>query len=182
MKLPTQNVLSTDRVVLSIRQRFNPTKNITADALSNAHDEFDRGNLRNAALMWEVIEDRDDLVKAVAGKRKKNIARNGFEVVTFPKKGTDGYEQALKRKAVLEYFYDQIVVTHAIDANERGGFKLRRAAQSFPEFVSLYIGQTRASRAFKDSIVGGAPSKLPSSQFVHSHFSNSPRRPRTTRP
>jgi phage gp29-like protein len=124
MRLPSQNVLSPDRVTLSIRQRFNPTKNITADALSSAHDEFDRGNLRNAAMMWEVIEDRDDLVKAVAGKRKKNIARNGFEVVTFPKKGTDGYEQALKQKAALEHFYDQILVTHAIDNNERGGFKL----------------------------------------------------------
>jgi hypothetical protein len=123
-RLPSQNVLSPDRVTLSIRQRFNPTKGITADALSNAHDEFDRGNLRNAAMMWEVIEDRDDLVKAVAGKRKKNIARNGFEVVTFPKKGTDGYEQALKQKTVLEFFYDQILVTHAIDNNERGGFKL----------------------------------------------------------
>jgi phage gp29-like protein len=124
MRLPSQNLVSTERVVLSIRQRFNPTKNITADSLSNAHDEFDRGNLRNAAMMWEVIEDRDDLVKAVAGKRKKNIARNGFEIVTFPKKGTDGYEQGLKQKAALEHFYDQILVTHAIDANERGGFKL----------------------------------------------------------
>src|ERR1041385_7370980 len=121
MRLPSQNVLSPDRITLSIRQRFNPTKNIPADALSSAHDEFDRGNLRNAAMMWEVIEDRDDLVKAVAGKRKKNIARNGFEVVTFPKKGTDGYEQALKQKAVLEFFYDQIVVTHAIDNNEQIG-------------------------------------------------------------
>ena len=124
MKLPHDHLLTPDRVTLSIRQRFNPTKNITADSLSNAHDEFDRGNLRNAAIMWEVIEDRDDLVKAVAGKRKKNIARNGFEVVTFPKKGTDGYEQALNQKAALEYFYDQLLVTHAIDANERGGFKL----------------------------------------------------------
>jgi hypothetical protein len=123
-RLPSNNLITPERVVLSIKQRFNPTKNITADALSNAHDEFDRGNLRNAAMMWEVIEDRDDLVKAVAGKRKKNIARNGFEVVTFPKKGTDGYEQALKQKEVLEFFYDQILVTHAIDNNERGGFKL----------------------------------------------------------
>jgi phage gp29-like protein len=124
LKLPKENLLTPDRVQFSIRQRFNPTKGISADSLSNAHDEFDRGNLRNAALMWEVIEDRDDLVKALAAKRKKNIARNGFEVITFPKKGTDGYDQALKQKEVLEHFYDQIVVTHAIDANERGGFKL----------------------------------------------------------
>src|SRR5205809_2681721 len=117
MKLPSQSLVSTERVVLSIKQRFNPTKGITADALSNAHDEFDRGNLRNAAMMWEVIEDRDDLVCRLPPEKKKNIARNGFEVVTFPKKGTDGYEQALKQKEVLEYFYDQIVVTHAIDNN-----------------------------------------------------------------
>jgi hypothetical protein len=32
--------------------------------LAAAHDEFDRGNLRQAAMMWEMIEDRDDLVKA----------------------------------------------------------------------------------------------------------------------
>jgi hypothetical protein len=36
---PNQNLLSSERVVLSIRQRFNPTKGITADALSSAHDE-----------------------------------------------------------------------------------------------------------------------------------------------
>jgi hypothetical protein len=30
MKLPSENLLTTDRVVLSIRNRFNPTKGITA--------------------------------------------------------------------------------------------------------------------------------------------------------
>jgi hypothetical protein len=51
-----------------------------------------------------VIEDRDDLVKSVSAKRKKNIARKGFEVVTFAKEGSDGYEGALKQKRALEYF------------------------------------------------------------------------------
>lgn len=123
-KFPKSDLITAERVVLSIRQRFNPTRRITADALTSAHDEFDRGFLRNAAMIWEVIEDRDDMVKAVAAKRKKNIARNGFEVVTFAKEGSVHYEEALKQKKALEYFYDQILVSHAIDANERGGFKL----------------------------------------------------------
>lgn len=117
-------ILTPARVALSIQERFNPTKGITADALIQAHDEFDRGNLRSAAMIWEVIEDRDDLVKCVAAKRKKNIARNGFEVVTFAKEGSEVYEEALKQKRALEFFYDQVLVTHAIDGNERGGFKL----------------------------------------------------------
>src|SRR5687767_1573391 len=67
---------------------------------------------------------KDDLVKAVAAKRKKMVARNGFEVVTFVKEGVVEYGEALKQKRALEFFYDQAVVTHAIDSNERGGFKL----------------------------------------------------------
>src|SRR5688572_21799347 len=119
-----KTLLTSERVASSISQRFNPTKGITAEGLAAAHDEFDRGNLRSAAMMWEVIEDRDDLVKAVAAKRKKMIARNGFEVVTFVKEGAPEYAEALKQKRALEFFYDQVVVTHAIDLNERGGFKL----------------------------------------------------------
>src|SRR5689334_7641898 len=106
MKFPASGAFTSDRVVQSIRERFNPTKSITADALTRAHDEFDRGNLRAAAMMWEVIEDRDDLVKAVAAKRKKMVARNGFEVVTFVKEGAPEYEEALKQKRALEFFYD----------------------------------------------------------------------------
>jgi phage gp29-like protein len=124
MKLPKANELTDERVQLALRARFNPTGTITPHGLAAAHDEFDRGYLRNAAMMWEVIEDRDDLVKSVAGKRKKNIARNGFEVVTFAKEGAKDYAQALKQKAALEYFYGQVRVTNAIDANESGGFKL----------------------------------------------------------
>lgn len=123
-KLPAEHLLTTEAIQLAIKLRFNPIKSIDAEKLSDAHDQFDRGYIKNAALMWEVIEDRDDLVKAVAAKRKKNIARNGFEVVTFCKEGAPDYARALEQKAVLQNFYDKIVVTHAVDSNERGGFKL----------------------------------------------------------
>src|SRR4026207_1228601 len=106
MKLPKATVVTEERVQLALRARFNPTSSITPEALAMAHDEFARGYLRNAAMMWAVIEDRDDLVKSVAGKRKKNIARNGFEVVTFCKECADDYGEALKQKRALESFYN----------------------------------------------------------------------------
>lgn len=124
MKLPKENLITAERIDAALCGRFNPARTITPDGLATAHDEFDRGYLRNAAMMWEVIEDRDDLVKSVAGKRKKNIARNGFEVVTFCKECAKNYGDALEQKKALEHFYNQVRVTNAIDANERGGFKL----------------------------------------------------------
>jgi hypothetical protein len=45
---------------------------ITAEGLAAAHDEFDRGNLRQAALMWEVIEDRDDFGEGGRGKAEED--------------------------------------------------------------------------------------------------------------
>lgn len=124
MKLPRENVLTEARVQEGLRTRFNGTRSITPEGLAMAHDDFDRGFLRNAAMMWEVIEDRDDLVKSVASKRKKNIARNGFEVVTFVKEGAKDYPAALKQKLALEHFYSRVTVTNSADTNERGGFKL----------------------------------------------------------
>src|SRR5688500_9507797 len=112
MKLTRDRLLTPARIDAALRARFNPTRTITPEGLTNAHDELDRGYLRNAAMMWEVIEDRDDLVKSVAGKRKKNIARNGFEVVTFVKERSKDYATAVKQKAALEYFYAQARVTN----------------------------------------------------------------------
>jgi hypothetical protein len=37
--------------------------------LTSAHDEIDRGSLRHAAMIWEVIEDLDD--KAVAASEER---------------------------------------------------------------------------------------------------------------
>ena len=127
-QLVVQEFVTADGFAANTSNEFN-----TYEMLEGGTTEFDRGQLRNAALMWEVIEDRDDLVKAVAGKRKRNIARNGFEIVTFPKKGTDGYEQALKQKEVLEYFYDQIVVTHTIDVMVK--------PEEIPDHIEVDVGE-----------------------------------------
>ena len=84
MKLPHQILLTADRVVLSIRQRFNPTKSITADSLSNANDEFDRGNLRNAAIMWrELIFLVPPVRSAIVFPKPRRALRNQLRPVAY---------------------------------------------------------------------------------------------------
>jgi phage gp29-like protein len=82
-------------------------------------DEFTRGYLRTAALAWESIEQRDDVVKGVSLKRKKSVARLNWEILTL-----DQSDEAILQKDALEYFYGNLHVTGAYDKNEYGGFGL----------------------------------------------------------
>lgn len=117
--MKTQSILNSQRVLASRRARFTPIRSLTPESLTRILDGFHAGELRSAALLWEAIEQRDDVVKAVATKRKKAAARFGWEVLA-----EEGDDEALQHKAVLEDFYRNIEVTHACDRNERGGFSL----------------------------------------------------------
>src|SRR5688500_10041609 len=62
-----------ERVQLSIRTRFNPIRGLTPALLSTQLDNFQAGFIAWCALTWDAIERRDDVLKGVAGKRKKDV-------------------------------------------------------------------------------------------------------------
>ncbi|MDR2807194.1 MAG: DUF935 domain-containing protein [Puniceicoccales bacterium] len=117
--MKTVSQISEARIYNSIRACFNPIKSLTPDSLSRMLDEFTRGYLRTAALAWESIEQRDDVVKGVSLKRKKSVARLNWEILTL-----DQSDEAILQKDALEYFYGNLHVTGAYDKNEYGGFGL----------------------------------------------------------
>ncbi|QYY34770.1 DUF935 family protein [Ruficoccus sp. ZRK36] len=117
--MKTASLIPTDRARSSRRARFNPIRHLNPDTLTRMLDAFHAGELRQASLAWEAIEQRDDLVKAVATKRKKAIGRFGWDIETF-----DASEEAARHKAALEFFYRQLTAAHACDLNESGGFSL----------------------------------------------------------
>jgi phage gp29-like protein len=82
-------------------------------------DDFYAVYLRSAALAWEAIEHRDDVVQSVVLKRKKAVARLNWEILT-----ADSSKLALQQKEALENFYNNIKVVNAYDKNENGGFGL----------------------------------------------------------
>ena len=103
--------------------RSNPL-GIKPEAIQNALDAFDAGYLRDAVNLWEYIEQRDDLLRTVISKRKKAVARHGWTVLTKPNLSTAQKHEAEEHVAALEYFYNHLECEHAVDAAEKGGFKL----------------------------------------------------------
>src|SRR6185436_13719416 len=87
-------------------------------------DAFDAGYLREAANIWDQIEMRDDLLRAVISKRKKSMARHGWTVLPVPNLAPEQKEEARAHAQALEFFYNHLECEHAVDQNERGGFKL----------------------------------------------------------
>jgi phage gp29-like protein len=117
--MKTISQISETRIQSSMRARFNPIKFLTPDSLLQTLDNFTRGHLRQAALVWEAIEHRDDVIQGVTLKRKKSVARLNWEILT-----TDQSPEAILQKQALEYFYDHLHTTNAYDKNECGGFDL----------------------------------------------------------
>lgn len=117
--MKTTTTLPPARLRHSRRSAFNPVRSLTPEHLTRQLDSFHAGYLAEAARLWEVIEQRDDVVKAVAAKRKKAPARFGWDV-----EADDNSPQALRHKASLEDFYRHLETTSVVDQNERGGLPL----------------------------------------------------------
>jgi phage gp29-like protein len=112
-------MISADVVQLALRSRFNPLRGLTPQLLSVYLDNFLLGFVAYAALVWDQIEKRDDVIRNVASKRKKSLARykrHSFQLEQTP-------EAAAHAKA-LDDFYDHLTVVNALDQNETGGFPL----------------------------------------------------------
>lgn len=111
--------ITPERLRRSCRSAFNPVRHLTPESLARQLDAFHAGRLAEAARLWEVIEQRDDVVKAVATKRKKAPGRFGWDVVA-----DDDSLAAQRHQAALTAFYRDLDATHAADRNERGGLSL----------------------------------------------------------
>ena len=120
----TTSHLSPDRIKRATRWRFQSVARLTPERLAQQLDAFDNGWLRDAALTWQTIERRDDLIQAVAPKRRKAVARHGWSIL--PKQGLPPAQAAEAQQHIeaLQYFYTHLTTTHALDAAETGGFKM----------------------------------------------------------
>ena len=102
--------------------RFNPLRNLTPERLSQQLDDFRAGRYASVAQTLAMIEERDPILKPCAAKRKKEVARYGWEVLTVEDKGTEA--EAERHKEVLEYFYNNLTATNVVDLDETGGMRL----------------------------------------------------------
>lgn len=117
--MKTATRLPARTLTASARARFNPVRTLTPETLGRLLEGFHAGELRATALAWEAIEQRDDVLKAVASKRKKAPGRFGWEIEQL-----DNSDEAKAHADALDYFYRHLTAAHAVDGNEIGGFSL----------------------------------------------------------
>src|SRR5690242_3197333 len=114
-----RDLITPERVQMSIRARFNPIPALTPALLSAWLESFRLGFFRNIALAWDAMERRDYTLQAVAAKRKKSVSRRGWEILTL-----EDSPLAQQQKQTLEYFYNHLTATNALEENETGGMSL----------------------------------------------------------
>jgi phage gp29-like protein len=112
-------MVSADVVQLALRSRFNPLRGLTPQLLSVYLDNFLLGFVGSAALVWDQIEKRDDVLRNVSSKRKKALAK--YKRKSFQR---DQSPEAAAHAQALDEFYENITVVNALDQNETGGFSL----------------------------------------------------------
>ncbi|NOS70064.1 MAG: DUF935 family protein [Verrucomicrobia bacterium] len=115
--------ISAQRVTQSVRMRFNPLRGLKPDGLASYLDQFDLGFFRQAAIVWDRLERRDYKLKSVVPKRKKAVARHGFEIITVD---CDDSQRSLaeKQAETLEQFYNNLTATDALKPDQQGGLSL----------------------------------------------------------
>jgi phage gp29-like protein len=106
------------------RSRFNPIRNLTPDTLASQLESFAAGYLRDFALTAQAIERRDDVICVALPKRKKAPARRGFTVQLLDGLDDTRAARAQVHQEALQYFYNNLRVTDALEGDVQGGFKL----------------------------------------------------------
>src|SRR5262245_19334086 len=121
----TQTQLTMTRLQRAKRLRYNPLSGISDPSqIANKLDAFEVGYLKDAVNIWDTLEQRDDLIRAVVSKRKKAAGRQGWTVLIRDSVTAEQREEAELHAAALEFFYENLRCENALDRAERGGFKL----------------------------------------------------------
>lgn len=118
------DLITSQRVEMHKRGRFNPLRGLTPRRLAVMLDAFDLGYLRDFGLTAAKMLERDDMLKTVAPKREKDASRCPWDIAC---EETDGDEARRKlaadQKEALTWFYNNLTATDAMDEDVRGGAK-----------------------------------------------------------
>ena len=128
-------ITSAEALRVMRQQKYNPMRTLKPATLARALEAFAIGYLREGAILFEEIADRDDTLKSVKPKREKEVSQLDKQVVALPGSGDAGEQQ----REVLEDFWNNVRAVNSYDRNERGGF--RRLVKQMMSAVSFRYAQ-----------------------------------------
>jgi phage gp29-like protein len=117
--LKDQSIITLDRIRSQRQAAFNPIANLTPSSLASQIAAFKGGYLSGLAYTFEALSERDYSLQTDATKRYKSVSRNPWEVAIIA--GHQQNPDAIRHKAALEFFYNNISCTDAMEPHARGG-------------------------------------------------------------
>lgn len=117
--MKTESSVTPQRVQQFLLSRFNPIKGLSPRLMTSYLEQWDYGFVRQMALVWSKIKERDDQVASVTEAREVKPADMAWEI-----QPDDESPEAAEHKTALEEFYKGLSVQHALDLNQRGSVQL----------------------------------------------------------
>jgi hypothetical protein len=103
------------RIEWAIRLKYSPMPSMDMSILNGQLNAFRIGDFRQIGKTWEVMMERDGELAVNSDKRKSDAA--GLEWLIVSDGSTDGDRHA----AALQYFYENLTATEALDQDVTGG-------------------------------------------------------------
>ncbi|HEV2329238.1 MAG TPA: DUF935 family protein [Verrucomicrobiae bacterium] len=110
-----QSQFNQARIEWAIRLKYSPMPQLDMDILASHLNAFRIGELRNIGKYWEVMLERDAELGTNSDKRKSDASSLDWQVVS------DGSPEGDRHAAALQYFYDNLTASKALDQDSTGG-------------------------------------------------------------
>lgn len=103
------------RVEWAIRLKYSPLPSLDMDLLATQLNNFRIGDMRQIGKTWEVMMERDGELAVNSDKRKSDLSALGWQIVS------DGSPDGDRHAAALQYFYEHLNATEALEQDVAGG-------------------------------------------------------------
>lgn len=103
------------RIEWAIRLRYAPMPELQMETIRRQINEFRIGELRTVGKTWEIMMERDGELAINSEKRKADSATLDWQIAS------DGSPDGDKHAAALQYFYNNLTATKALDQDATGG-------------------------------------------------------------
>jgi phage gp29-like protein len=113
-----QSKVSAERAKLFKLMFSNPISGLTPARLISRLNAWQRGEIRDAALLFQQIIERDDQVGPCANKRTRAVSRLTWQILPV-----DDSPAAEKHKTSLSHFYNNLTAFDGLNEMDRGGVR-----------------------------------------------------------
>jgi len=103
------------RIEWAIRLKYSPMPSLDMDILSSQLNAFRIGDFRQIGKAWEVMMEKDGELAVNSDKRKSDASGLEWQIVS------DGSPDGDRHAASLQYFYENLTATEALEQDVTGG-------------------------------------------------------------